>query len=145
LDKQIARSDPNRTYVEQTPFVSHQLIPTILGDAHAFVFASSCENMPVTLLEAMAVGLPIACSNRGPMPEILEGGGVYFDPEDFRSIASAIEQIIKNEHLRTNIARAAKARAESFSWKRCATETFKYLSTVARPPNGQDLCENAAS
>ena len=54
----------------------------LLADANLFVFASSCENMPNTLVEAMAIGLPIACSDRGPMPEVLRDGGVYFDPED---------------------------------------------------------------
>ena len=54
----------------------------VLKRAHLFVFASSCENMPNTLVEAMASGLPIACSDRGPMPEILRDGGTYFDPEN---------------------------------------------------------------
>ena len=35
--------------------------------------------MPNTLVEAMASGLPIACSDRGPMPEVLGDGGVLFD------------------------------------------------------------------
>ena len=50
----------------------------LLADANLFVFASSCENMPNTLVEAMAVGLPIACSDRGPMPEVLRDGGRLF-------------------------------------------------------------------
>jgi len=42
------------------------------------------------LVEAMASGLPIACSNRGPMPEVLGDAGVYFDPEDPHDIARAL-------------------------------------------------------
>ena len=45
-----------------------------------------------TLIESTCVGLPIACSNRGPMPEVLEDGGVYFDPENTQSIKRSIEK-----------------------------------------------------
>ena len=51
------------------------------------LFASSCENLPNILLETMAAGLPVACSNRGPMPEILGDAGLYFDPLQPQEIA----------------------------------------------------------
>ena len=77
-------------------FVPHDDLPSLLAGADLFVFASSCENMPNTLVEAMAIGLPIACSDRGPMPEVLRDGGVYFDPENPESIAAAIETLIRD-------------------------------------------------
>ena len=61
--------------------VSHDAIPSLLRKADIFVFASSCEAFPITLLEAMASGLPVACSNRTGLPDLLRDGGVYFDPE----------------------------------------------------------------
>ena len=87
--------------------------------------------MPNTLLEAMAVGLPIACSTRGPMPEVLEDGGVYFDPEDADSIAAAVEKIITDEKLRLSIAKRAKTLSEKYSWARCASETWDFVKAVA--------------
>jgi glycosyltransferase involved in cell wall biosynthesis len=68
----------------------------LLLKSDIFVFASSCENMPNTLIEGMAAGLKIACSSRGPMPEVLKDAGYYFDPESPVSISKAIEQIILN-------------------------------------------------
>ncbi len=127
LDKQIAISDPDRAFVSQTDFVPQGDLPGILSKAHLFIFASSCENMPNTLLEAMAVGLPIACSKRGPMPEVLQDGGVYFDPEDPHSIAEAVERIITNSELRKAISKKAKQLAQQYSWKRCAYETFSFI------------------
>ena len=50
-------------------------MPEYLSKSNIFIFASSCENMPITLIEGMASGLPIACSDRGPMPEVLQDGG----------------------------------------------------------------------
>ena len=84
--------------------------------------------MPVTLVEAMAVALPIACSNRGPMPEVLADGGVYFDPEDGDSIAGAIEEIIQSPALRSAISQRAKALSQQYNWKRCADETMSFVA-----------------
>jgi glycosyltransferase involved in cell wall biosynthesis len=111
----------------------HDEIPPLLAAADIFVFASSCENMPNALVEAMASGLPIACSNRGPMPEILQNAGVYFNPEDPATIAAAIEEIIGDRVLRMRIARSAKSLSEQYSWRRCANETLDFLRHTARP------------
>lgn len=127
LDNEIAISDPQRLFVESIGFVRYDELPALMASADLFVFASSCENLPVTLLEAMAVGLPIACSNRGPMPEVLEDGGIYFDPEDSDSITAAIENIIYNTDLRLSIAKRAKVLSEQYSWSRCAEETFAFI------------------
>src|ERR1044072_295908 len=93
LDEEIARSDPERNFIKCVGFTPHGEIPRFLAETDIFIFASSCENMPHTLVEAMASGLPIACSDRGPMPEILEDGGVFFTPESSESIAQAIERL----------------------------------------------------
>ena len=84
--------------------------------------------MPVTLVEGMAAGLPIACSNRGPMPDVLADGGIYFNPEDAESISEAIEKIIHSAELRSAIAHRAKELSEQYSWKRCADETFAFIT-----------------
>jgi glycosyltransferase involved in cell wall biosynthesis len=107
--------------------VSRDDLPALLSEADIFVFASSCENMPNTLVEGMAGGLPIACSNRGPMPEVLLHGGTYFDPEDAASIAGAIEELVENRNLRASNARRAAERATLFSWERCSTETWRFM------------------
>lgn len=123
----ISVADPRGVFIKQFEFLPHEDLPGLLAEADIFVFASSCENMPVTLIEAMAVGLPIACSNRGPMPEVLGDGGVYFDPEDSGSIANAVEKIIKSQPLRSSIAQNAKNLSNQYHWKRCADETFEFI------------------
>lgn len=134
LDREISITDPAGEFVEQKAHVAHDEIPRFLAEADVFVFASSCENMPITLLEAMASGLPIASSNRGPMPEVLRDGGVYFDPENSDSITAAIESIITDAALKKRIASRAKELSAQYSWERCADETWKVLSECAREP-----------
>jgi glycosyltransferase involved in cell wall biosynthesis len=100
--------------------------------ADGFVFASSCENLPNTLLEAMAAGLPIACSDRGPMREVLCDGGLYFDPDKEEEILGALRLLLESEGLREEFGAVAQSRARAFTWERCADLTFRLLASVAQ-------------
>jgi glycosyltransferase involved in cell wall biosynthesis len=137
LIAEIVRSDPDARFVTLTDFVPHADIPRLLADSDIFIFASSCENMPITLLEAMAVGLPIACSNRGPMPQMLQDGGTYFDPEDPASIAAALEFLLQGPDTRNAYAQRARALASEYSWKRCAAQTFDFISRTFQRAQGK--------
>ena len=131
VEQQIAATDPEGGFIEQKEFVPQSNLPDYLSKADVFIFASSCENMPNTLLEAMAMGLPIACSDRGPMPEVLEDGGVYFDPEDASQIASAVENLIEDPKKAMSLASRALELSSKYSWERCARETFEVLATAS--------------
>jgi glycosyltransferase involved in cell wall biosynthesis len=122
--------DPENLFLEQLDFVKHYDLPSLIKNSDLFIFASSCENMPNTLIEGMCSGLPIACSNRGPMPEVLKDGGVYFDPENKESIIDAIESLIVNRDVRLDSKKKALNLSQKYSWKRCANETFNYLVEV---------------
>jgi glycosyltransferase involved in cell wall biosynthesis len=131
LEEAVDEFDSQRNFVEVTGPVPHVEIPRHLASADIFVFASSCENMPNTLVEAMASGLPIACANRGPMPEILQDGGAYFDPESPESIGQAIQTLLTNKSLRIAMGRRALELSQQYSWERCAQETWSFLVDVS--------------
>lgn len=132
LNKAIDQFDKTMSWVCYHGEIPFETLHLQYAEADVVLFASSCENMPNILLEMMASGLPIACSNRGPMPEILGAGGVYFDPEVPESIASALRILIESPKLRSEIAQISYQRAQQYSWERCANETFKFLMRVAR-------------
>jgi glycosyltransferase involved in cell wall biosynthesis len=100
--------------------------------ADGFVFASSCENMPNILLEAMASGLPIACSNRASMPEFLEDAGVYFNPNSVEEIVAALGSLLGNSVRREECAQLAYERAQNYSWEKCAKFTLDFLVQIAK-------------
>ena len=127
LEDEIKLSDPNGTFVTQYSFIHIDNIPMILSESDLFVFASSCENMPVTLIEGMASGLPIACSDRGPMPEVLGDGGVYFNPDEPASIADAIEKLIEDEDLRLRGIEISKQISNAYLWQINSKKTFNFL------------------
>ena len=126
----MRRIDPGGNILRYHGAVPHDELHSYYSMADIFVFASSCENMPNILLEGMASGLPIACSKNGPMPEILGKGGVYFDPESPASISMAIRSLLQSPGLRSEKAHIAYERAQNYSWKKCANETFEFLSNV---------------
>jgi len=128
--------DPNGSFINYKGFMPYNELPEVYHQADAFVFASSCENMPNILLEAMAAGLPIACSNRGPMPEVLGDAGVYFDPGRSEEIADALAMLLKDHGLRTKLANEVYEKAKKYSWERCARETFSFLAEVIKTNKG---------
>ncbi|TMX58613.1 glycosyl transferase family 1 [Vibrio rotiferianus] len=135
LDRAIERFDPKKSFVIQLPFVENEALPEILAKSHVFLFASSCENMPITLMEGMASGLPVACSNRGPMPEVLKDTGIYFDPENPDSIFDSILKIKNDERLGIDKNRKSRLLSQSYTWKKCSEETWKVLSEVSKNNN----------
>ncbi len=130
LNRILQCIDPEARFVRYRGTVPYEVLHEFYRKADIKIFASSCENMPNILLESMAAGLPIACSNRGPMPEVLGDAGLYFDPEQPNDIARAIRTLIKSPDLRLEKAQAAHERARQFSWTRCADETLEFLSRV---------------
>lgn len=93
----------------------------------AFIFGSTCENMPNILIEAMTSGLPIICSQKQPMPEFLGEGGLYFDVECDTSIDGVLKNFILNKEVREKKQIISKELASRYSWEKCSVETFEFL------------------
>ncbi len=135
LNETLQSVDPEARFIRYRGPIPHEELHRLYSAADINVFASSCENMPNILLEGMASGLPIACSDCGPMPEILGDAGVYFDPEKPDEIVQAIRKLIESSELRLEKAQAAFERAQQFSWERCADETLGFLAEVCGGTN----------
>lgn len=123
----VTKHDPHGGFVQLVEFKANAAIPGELANADIFIYASSCENLPITLLEAMAAGLPIASSDRGPMPEALGNAAVFFDPENPNTISDAVFAILSDAPLRHRISADAQRRARLFTWERCADLTWQAI------------------
>ncbi|HEX8384118.1 MAG TPA: glycosyltransferase family 1 protein [Sphingomonas sp.] len=132
LRERIEEVDRAGIFVRYRGLVPFDELHRCYGEADGFVFASTCENMPNILLEAMASGLPVASSSYGPMPEVLGQDAVYFDPVRADSVARALRTMIADAALRDRLAAVSFDRAQAFSWTRCAQDTFRFLGEVAR-------------
>jgi len=124
---QMKATDPERCFIRQLPFIQPEQLVEYLRSADFFIYASACEAFGITLLEGMAMGFPIAASCRSSIPETLQDGGLYFDPDHPEQIADAVEKLIMNAELRQKLQGRAIQLASQYSWDRCTKETWTYI------------------
>jgi glycosyltransferase involved in cell wall biosynthesis len=110
-------------------WVSSEDLEGLYALASAFVFPSLAEGFGLPVLEAMARGVPVACSDATSLPEVAGDAAILFDPHDPRAIADALRRIPSEAgRLRT----AGRERAAQFTWERCARQTAdSYVRTLA--------------
>jgi glycosyltransferase involved in cell wall biosynthesis len=92
--------------------------------AEAFVFPSLYEGFGLPLLEAMARGVPVACSNASSLPEVAGDAALLFDPHDEAAIAGVLRRLLDDEALRAQLRARGLARVREFTWQRTARLTL---------------------
>jgi len=135
LNRTLQRVDRGSAFIRYRGSYPHSDLGEIYHDSDAFVFASSCENMPNILLEAMASALPIASSNRDPMPSVLGNAAFYFNPESVSETENAIETMLMDVDGRQRSAQQAYDAAQKYSWRTCTDQIFQFLVEVGRNCN----------
>ena len=113
--------------------IADEDLPAIYQGALAFVHPSRYEGFGLQLVEAMASGVPVLASETSSLPEVLDGSGLLFDPEDPDSIARQMARIVGDPALRSALAEQSRQRASFFSWHKAAEQTLRvYLDLLGR-------------
>jgi glycosyltransferase involved in cell wall biosynthesis len=92
--------------------------------ADAFVFPSLYEGFGLPVLEAMARGVPVACSNASSLPEVAADAALLFDPRITHEITAALRRLLSDQALRASLAALGQERAAGFTWERAASLTL---------------------
>jgi glycosyltransferase involved in cell wall biosynthesis len=110
--------------VDITGWIPRPELLDLYRRAAAFIYPSTFEGFGMPVLEAMAAGVPLACSDIEPLAGITAGTAVLFPPDDEDAIAAALDRITRD----TSLVAAARDRARQFSWDECARQTLAALS-----------------
>ena len=101
-------------------------------DTSLFVFPSTVETFGNPLVEAMACGAPIACSNTAAIPEVAGDAAEYFDPYDADDMARVISALLSDDARREELSRLGVERAKMYSWEVTARKTADVFIEAAR-------------
>ncbi len=114
--------------------VPHEQLPNLYQHAKSNIFASECENCPNILLECLASGRPVLCSNRPPMDEFGEDRVQYFDPMKPQELDDLL--LLSTENLAFISANEMQSEKNSteigllYSWEKTAKTTWDLLETT---------------
>jgi glycosyltransferase involved in cell wall biosynthesis len=110
--------------VQFTGWVPREELYELYRGARGFIYPSTFEGFGMPVLEAMAAGVPVACSDIPVLREVAVDCAIYFDPLDEAAIERALIRLA-NEQLPTE---AGQRRAAEFTWEKTARATLDYLS-----------------
>lgn len=121
-----------KDYVVFINGLPHNELFSIYKAASLYVFPSYCESFGLTLVEAMAFGIPVITSNTSVMPEICQDAAIYFDPNNPNDIADKMLMVVQDRSLQQKLREKGLKRAQEFSWQKTAEETLEVFNEVYR-------------
>lgn len=111
-------------------FVAQSDLPQLYRAADAYVFPSMRETFGLTVLEAMACGLPVACARWGPLPEVAGDAAYYFNPLSIDDMAQAMMSICTDTQLRADLVVRSRRHVQYFTWERAAREYAALIQEI---------------
>lgn len=117
---ELVSKSPFQGEVKFLGFMSDEDLPYFYSGAAMFCFLSLYEGFGLPIVEAMACGCPVICSNTSSLPEILAGAGMTVDPLDIEKIAETISLVNNSPDLRSEFRAKGIIRSQEFSWNSAA-------------------------
>lgn len=128
---------PKRLGIEDrvtfTGFVPQGDLPYFLSGAAAFIQVSLWEGFGISVLEAMACGVPVIVSNVSSLPEVVGKAGLLVDPYSSDQIEQAIRTIVSDKKLAERKSKEGIEQVKKFSWDKMAKIILKVFDAVGRP------------
>lgn len=106
-------------------------LPVLYSSAHCFVFPSLCEGFGLPVVEAMACGTPVACSDTPGLKETAGDAALFFDPENREDMISKLSRVMSDATLRFDLKEKGLSRVKQLSWERTAAETLEIYKIYA--------------
>jgi glycosyltransferase involved in cell wall biosynthesis len=148
VGKQARQEDFNREHIENQPlvqlieeygdeplvkrigFIPTNDLVTIYNLATVYCQPSFYEGFGLPILQAMACGCPVVAANTGSLPEICGNAAIMVNPNDIKSIAGGLREVVENEDLRRDLIKKGLNQVKKFSWEKTAEETIRVYERV---------------
>ena len=128
---EIAKEQGLQNRIFTTGYVDEESLACLYSNALALVFPSLYEGFGLPLLEAMACGCPVICSDAASLPEVAGNAALLIDPSEFEDLAVAIDKVVSDSGIRMDLIQKGFERAAQFSWERTAKLTLEVFRSVA--------------
>ena len=128
--KQIAKDFGLKNEIIFPGYIAPQDLNALFAGADIFISVPIYEEFGSPVLEAMACGTPVICSDVSSLPEITNGVAQMVNPYDIDGIKNTILKVLDDDKLREDIKKRGLEQARKFHWKKTAEETVKIYEEV---------------
>ncbi|MBR4464578.1 MAG: glycosyltransferase family 4 protein [Treponema sp.] len=115
-----------------TGFFPHESFPELYSGSDGCIFPSVSEGVGLPVLESMATGVPVACSQCGALPEIAGENALYFNSDDIEQMAAALTALATDKSLKEKLVTGGLEWAKRFSWEKTAQLIQEVLQGIAK-------------
>jgi glycosyltransferase involved in cell wall biosynthesis len=112
-------------------YVGDKDLAALLSGADLFAFPSLYEGFGLPVLEAMACGTPVVCSNAGSLPEVAGDAALIVPPTDMKALTAAMLRALTDTILRQAMVQHGFEQAATFTWQHCAERVLAALEEAA--------------
>jgi glycosyltransferase involved in cell wall biosynthesis len=130
LNRALSNGPLNRNVIHLSHF-SYEDLPLLYNTAECLVLPSLYEGFGLPVLEAMACGTPVVCSQATSLPEVVRDAAFMVDPLSVDSIKEGIERGLRDDSYRSEKIKRGFVRAKQFRWQDTAAKTFKAYHEAA--------------
>jgi glycosyltransferase involved in cell wall biosynthesis len=130
-DEELVRTLGLSEHVRFLGYVPDEDLPALYTGAAVSAFPSLYEGFGLPVLESMACGTPVVCSDVSATAEVASDAALLVDPRDIGAIANALRRVLSDPWLRSDLRARGLARAQEFSWDRAARDTLAVYQIVA--------------
>jgi glycosyltransferase involved in cell wall biosynthesis len=127
---QIAEESPFGNRIHFTGYVNDEELLQLYNASDLFVFPSFYEGFGIPILEAMACGVPVACSNTSAMKEVAGEAAQLFNPYSTREMVMAMKDLLLDKDYRTEMGFRGRENASRYTWRQTARQTLDIYQSV---------------
>ena len=116
--------------VKWTGFVPDEQLRYLHSGAVALLLPSAVEGFGLPAVEAAACGTPVVATIASPLPDLLEGGGIFVRPGDEADLSAALRTLLGDEGKRKEMGKRAREQVSRLSWERSADVVLEAFREV---------------